>query len=62
MIEMDSVKEVNPDYWLKKLILGHIVPGSLPVALLQSGSDLTTLSGLIIKVDVSADGNLCSLN
>jgi len=55
MIEMDSVKEVNPD-WLKKLILGHIVPSSLPVGLLQSG-DLTALSGSIIKVDVSADGN-----
>ncbi len=42
---------------LKKVLLGHVVSGSLPVALVRSAGDLATLSGSSSKVYVSADGN-----
>ena len=42
---------------LKKVLLGHVVSGSLPVSLVQSGN-LTTLSGSVINIDVSVDGKV----
>jgi len=40
---------------LKKVLLGHVASGNLPVALVRSG-DLATLSGSSRRVYVSADG------
>ena len=42
---------------LKKVLLGHVVTGSLPVALVRSAGDLVTLSGSSSKVYASADSN-----
>ncbi len=41
---------------LKKVLLGHVASGNLPVALVRSG-DLATLSGSSRTVSVSAGGN-----
>ena len=40
---------------LKKVLLGHVASGNLPVALVRSG-DVATLRGSYSRVYVSADG------
>jgi len=40
---------------LKNVLLGHVISGKLPVALVQSGN-LTSLSGSVRKINVSPEG------